>query len=101
MMPGFSSMEGFEFSDKEFGKLEAMILSMTPNERQEKDELSFSRRQRIAGGSGVHVDEVNRMVKGFKRVKQLFKSMPNMKAQASKMGLGDIKKQIEGFKKWR
>ncbi len=101
MMPGFSSMEGFEFSDKEFTKLEAMILSMTVAERQEREELSFSRRKRIAGGSGVHVDEVNRMVKGFKRVKQLFKSMPNMKAQASKMGLGDIKKQIEGFKKWR
>ncbi len=101
MMPGFSSMEGFEFSDQEFTKLEAMILSMTLAERQEREELSFSRRKRIAGGSGVHVDEVNRMVKGFKRVKQLFKSMPNMKAQASKMGLGDIKKQIEGFKKWR
>ncbi|HAB98662.1 MAG TPA: signal recognition particle protein [Parachlamydiales bacterium] len=101
MMPGFSSMEGFEFSDQEFTKLEAMILSMTLAERQEREEHSFSRRKRIAGGSGVHVDEVNRMVKGFKRVKQLFKSMPNMKAQASKMGLGDIKKQIEGFKKWR
>jgi signal recognition particle subunit SRP54 len=100
MMPGFSSMEGIEFSDKEFGKLEAMILSMTPGERQEKDELSFGRRKRIARGSGVPVDDVNRMVKGFKRVKQLFKSMPNMKAQASKMGLGDIKKQMEGFKKW-
>ncbi|MBX9743856.1 MAG: signal recognition particle protein [Chlamydiales bacterium] len=102
MMPGFSSMEGFEFSDKEFGKLEAMILSMTPEERQEKDELSPHRRKRIASGSGVPIDDVNRMVKGFKRVKQLFKSMPNMKGLASKMGgLGDLKKQIEGFKKWR
>ena len=100
MMPGFSSFEGLEFSDKEFGKLEAMILSMTPHERQEKDELSISRRKRIAKGSGVPIDDVNRMVKGFKRVKQLFKSMPNMKAQASKMGLGDLKKQMEGFKKW-
>jgi signal recognition particle subunit SRP54 len=101
MMPGFSSMEGLDFSDKEFGKLEAMILSMTPDERREKEELSHSRRKRVANGSGVSIDEVNRMVKGFKRVKQLFKSMPNMKAQASKMGLGDLKKQIEGFKKWR
>ncbi|MCC6128099.1 MAG: signal recognition particle protein, partial [Chlamydiae bacterium] len=101
MMPGFSSMEGLEFSDKEFGKLEAMILSMTLRERQELDELSHSRRKRIAGGSGVIIDEVNRMVKGFKRVKQLFKSMPNMKALGSEMGLGDLKKQIEGLKKWR
>ena len=102
MIPGFSSMEGFEFSDKEFGKLEAMILSMTLGERQEKDDLSVGRRKRIAKGSGVLIDDVNRMVKGFKRVKQLFKSMPNMKAQASKMGLGDIKKQMkEGFNKWR
>ncbi len=90
MLPGMSSLGDLDFSEKEFGKLEAMILSMTPEERQEKHELTVSRRKRIQAGSGVHIDEVNRMVKGFKRVKQLFKSMPNMKAQAKKMGLSDM-----------
>ena len=81
MMPGMGAMGDIDFSDKEFGKLEAIILSMTPRERQEKDELEHTRRKRVAKGSGVDVDDVNRMVKGFKRVKQLFKNMPDLKGK--------------------
>ncbi len=90
MLPGASSLGDLDFSEKEFGRLEAMILSMTPGERCEKDELTTTRRKRIAKGSGVDLDAVNRMVKGFKRVKQLLKDMPNMKAQARKMGMKDM-----------
>jgi signal recognition particle subunit SRP54 len=100
MLPGFSSLGDLDFSDKEFGKTEAMILSMTPQERQEKDELTFSRRKRVAKGSGVPIDDVNRMVKGFKQIKQLFKNMPDLKGKMK--GLPDMKeiqKQFEG-KKW-
>jgi len=96
MLPGMSSLGDLDFSDKEFGKLEAMILSMTLAERQETVELSHSRRKRIASGSGVQVDDVNRMVKGFKRVKQLLKGMPNLKAQAQKMGLKDMMNDLRG-----
>jgi signal recognition particle subunit SRP54 len=85
MLPGMDAVGDLDFSDKEFGKLEAMILSMTPAERQEAVELSHSRRKRIAQGSGVQVDDVNRMAKGFKRVKHLLKDMPHLKAQARKM----------------
>lgn len=103
MLPGMSSLGDFDFSDSEFNKMEAMICSMTLAERQERVELEHSRRKRIAVGSGVPVDDVNRMVKGFKRVKQFFKNMPDMKAQAKRMGgmpdLNELKKQFEG-KKW-
>lgn len=103
MIPGFGAMGDLDFSDTEFKKLEAIILSMTPDERQERVELEHGRRKRIANGSGVPVDDVNRMVKGFKRVKQLFKNMPDMKSQMKKMGgmpdLNELKKQFEG-KKW-
>jgi signal recognition particle subunit SRP54 len=85
MLPGMDSLGNLDFSDKEFGKLEAMILSMTPPERQEKDELTYSRRKRVASGSGVSIDDVNRMVKGFKRVKQLLKGM-----NPKKMGLKNM-----------
>jgi signal recognition particle subunit SRP54 len=78
MIPGFSSMEGIEVSDKEFTKLEAMILSMTLEERLGFDELLPSRRRRIANGSGTSIDDVNRLVKGFKRLKQMMKQMPKM-----------------------
>lgn len=103
MLPGFGAMGDLDFSDTEFNKMEAIISSMTPAERQERVELEHGRRKRIAKGSGVPIDEVNRMVKGFKRVKQLFKEIPGMKAQAKKMGdmpdLNELKKQFEG-KKW-
>lgn len=79
MIPGFSNMDAMEFSDEEFSKLEAMILSMTQDERLGLDDLLPSRRRRIANGSGVTVDDVNRMVKGFKRLKQMMKQMPKMK----------------------
>jgi signal recognition particle subunit SRP54 len=81
MVPGLSSIGDIDFSDKEFGKMEAVIFSMTPDERQEKEELSVSRRKRISKGSGVSVDDVNRMVKSFKRVKQMFKGMPDLKSK--------------------
>lgn len=103
MLPGMGSLGDIDFSDSEFKKVEAMIQSMTPAERQERVELEHERRKRIAKGSGVPIDDINRMVKGFKRVKQLFKNMPDMKAQAKRMGgmpdLNELKKQFEG-KKW-
>lgn len=79
MIPGFSQMENVDISDKEFQKLEAMILSMTFAERLGKDELIPGRRRRIALGSGTTIDEVNRMIKGFKNLKQMMKQMPKMK----------------------
>lgn len=79
MIPGFSSSDMLDVSDKEFNKLEAMILSMTPNERLGLDELLPSRRRRIATGSGATIDDVNRMIKGFKRLKQMMKQMPKSK----------------------
>lgn len=81
MLPGMPDLGDLDVSEKEFGKLESMILSMTPNERLEKVELEPSRRRRIAKGSGTTIDDVNRMVKGFKRLKQFFKDMPNFKKQ--------------------
>lgn len=104
MMPGMSSLGDLDFSDKQFGQMEAIILSMTPDEREEKDELSHLRRKRIAKGSGVDIEEVNRMVKGFKRVKQLFKSMPDMKSKMKGFSgmpdFKDIKQQLKG-NQWR
>jgi len=79
MVPGLPDLGSLEMSEKEFSKLEAMILSMTLSEREEKVELEPSRRRRIANGSGTTIDDVNRMVKGFKKLKQFMKEMPSMK----------------------
>lgn len=81
MMPGLPDLGDLDMPEKEFKKTEAIIQSMTQNEREETTELVPSRRRRIAAGSGTTIDDVNRLVKGFKKLKKMFKSMPkSMKA---------------------
>ena len=89
MMPGMSGLGEIDFDEKEFGKIEAMITSMTMQERIEKVELVPSRRRRIAQGSGTSIDDVNKMVKGFKKLKQFCKEMPSLKNQMMKKGSKD------------
>lgn len=84
MLPGMSDLGAMDFDEKEFNQIEAMIMSMTMQERVEKVELTPSRRRRIAVGSGVHVDAVNRMVKSFKKLKQMCKDMLGLKNQMKK-----------------
>jgi signal recognition particle subunit SRP54 len=87
MLPGVgSSLKEMAIDDKEFLKVEAIIQSMTLNERTEKCELIVPRRKRIAKGSGTAIDDVNKLVKSFKQAKQFFKNMPNMKQLEKMMG---------------
>ncbi|CDZ81056.1 hypothetical protein BN1013_01584 [Candidatus Rubidus massiliensis] len=86
MIPGMSALKGMDIDDKEFFKVEAIIQSMTPDEREEKCELIVPRRKRIAAGSGVDVAEVNKLVKSFERAKSTMKNMPNMKQLEKMMG---------------
>lgn len=90
MLPGMSGMGDIDVNDKEFDKMEAMIFSMTLQERREKVELIPSRRRRIAQGSGTSIDDVNRMIKGFKKLKQFCKEMPSLKNQMMKKGGKDF-----------
>lgn len=91
MLPGMSALKDLPIEDKEFFKVEAIIQSMTPDERSEKCELTVPRRKRIAKGSGTSIDDVNKLAKSFKQAKQFFKNMPNMK---------QLEKMMGGFK-WR
>ena len=96
MLPGMSSLGDMDFDDKQFNQIEAMIHSMTLNERSEKEELVPSRRRRIASGSGTTIDDVNRMVKGFKKLKQISKDMPGLKNQMKKGGM-NLFDSFKGF----
>ncbi|WP_068467868.1 signal recognition particle protein [Candidatus Protochlamydia phocaeensis] len=86
MLPGMSQFPAMDFDEKEFFKVEAMILSMTRDERIEKCELITPRRKRIAQGSGTKIEDVNKLVKSFKQAKQFFKNMPNMKQLEKMLG---------------
>lgn len=89
MLPGAANLP-LEGGEKELKKAEAIILSMTSDERTERVELSMGRRKRIARGSGTSVDDVNRLVKMIKQAKQFFKNMPNMKQLEKMMGGGKL-----------
>lgn len=76
MIPGMGKqlkgMQG-EIDEKEFGKIEAIINSMTPAERKNTDLINGSRKKRIARGSGTRVQDVNRLIKQFDDSRKLMK----------------------------
>jgi signal recognition particle subunit SRP54 len=73
-MPEFDEQEG----EKKMARMEAMIYSMTLEERRNPDILTPSRKHRIAKGAGVDIAEVNRMVKQFNEAKKMMKKLPGM-----------------------
>jgi len=77
LIPGMGKqLEGIDqIDEKQFGRVEAMILSMTPQERAMPRVIDGSRRQRIARGSGVQVEEVNRLMEARKQMEKLMKGM--------------------------
>jgi signal recognition particle subunit SRP54 len=76
MMPGVGSQLGnIQVSDKELDRLEAIILSMTPEERANPQIIDGSRRRRIARGSGTSVQAVSHLVKQFGQMKKLMKQL--------------------------
>ncbi len=77
MIPGMSKAlpKDFEIDEKEVGRVEAIICSMTRQERRRPDILNASRRRRIALGSGTGVADVNRLVKQFESSRQMMKQL--------------------------
>ena len=76
MMPGIGKMVKagkFTADEKEIARSEAIINSMTPEERRDYRIISGSRRKRIAQGSGTRVEDVNRLLKGFAQTKNMLK----------------------------
>lgn len=85
MMPGLSGMGGGKLPDmdsdeneKKMSRMEAMIHSMTKEERANPELLNPSRKHRIAKGAGVDISEVNRMVKQFNEARKMMKRLPGM-----------------------
>jgi signal recognition particle subunit SRP54 len=76
MVPGLpKEVKRAEIDDRELGRVEAIIRSMTPEERRRPDLVNGSRRQRIARGSGVTTAEVNKLLKQFKQVQQMMRGV--------------------------
>ena len=80
MIPGVGKqIKDLDIDDNAFKKVEAMISSMTPYEREHPDCINQSRRNRIAKGSGNSIDEVNRITKQFEQMRKMMKMMTGNK----------------------
>ncbi|WP_303854943.1 signal recognition particle protein [Allisonella histaminiformans] len=83
LIPGMGqykeALKQIDFDGKEMKHLEAIIYSMTPEERRKPEILNGTRRKRIADGSGTRIQDVNRLVKQFKEMKKQMKRMRNGK----------------------
>ena len=72
--------------EKQLGKIEAIIFSMTKEERGNPDLINPSRKRRIANGAGVDISEVNKLVKQFEQARKMMKNMPGMMGGRKKRG---------------
>lgn len=88
MMPGMGNLKNVQVDEGALGRTEAIIQSMTPYERENPNCLNHSRKRRIAAGSGVKVEEVNKMLKSFEMMQTLMRQMN---------GSGKRKKKNRGF----
>jgi signal recognition particle subunit SRP54 len=88
MLPGVNSkqLKNLNVDDKEISRVEAIILSMTKQERANPEIIDASRRKRIARGSGMKVQDVNRLLKQFKETKKMMKQFAGMEKMMKKKG---------------
>jgi len=95
MMPGMNSkaMKGLDIqkSEKEFAQMEAIILSMTKEERENPSILNASRRKRISAGCGQPVSKINQLIKRYEESKKMMKSL------TGKGGMGRMGRMFRGF----
>ena len=85
MIPGMSNVPGLSIDEKQLKRTEAIVLSMTSEERTRPEILNARRRQRIARGSGSTVTEVNDLVRRFDQMRKLMKNTGKMKKMMAQM----------------
>ncbi|MBF4499914.1 signal recognition particle protein [Savagea sp. SN6] len=87
MIPGMNKMKGLEnaqVDEKQMGQIEAIIRSMTPEERTFPEKMNASRKKRVATGSGTTISQVNRLLKQFEDMKKMVKQMSGMAGKGKK-----------------
>ncbi len=89
-MPGGMNLKNIQLDEKAMTHTEAIILSMTPKERENPNLIGASRKKRIAAGAGLKVEDVNRLLKSFEQMKAMIK-------QFSGPGAGKKMKRMRGF----
>ena len=98
MIPGMNQLKDVKIDDKEFVKIEAIICSMTKQEKRDTRILNASRRRRIAQGSGTTVQDINKFIKSFEMTQKMMKKMKSNKGGMKKImnSLDDV--NLKNFK---
>ncbi len=89
-MPGGANLKNATVDEKAMARTEAIILSMTPRERENPNIIAASRKRRIAAGAGVRVEDVNKLLKSFEQMRAMIK-------QFSGPGMGRKMKRMRGM----
>ena len=89
-LPGGGSMKNIQVDEKAMSRTEAIILSMTPKERENPNIIGASRKKRIAAGAGVRVEDVNKLLKSFDQMRTMIR-------QFSGPGAGKKMKRMRGM----
>ena len=98
MIPGMNQLKDVKVDDNEFTRIEAMISSMTKEERQNPKLLNGNRRIRIAKGSGTSVQEINKFMKSFEMTQKMMRKMKdskNMKKMMKGINPQDLKNMLK------
>ena len=98
LIPGMNQLKDVKIDDKEFVRIEAIICSMTKEEKRDVRLLNASRRQRIAKGSGTSVQEINKFIKSFEMTQKMMKKMKSNKGGLKKMMNGIDENTLKNFK---
>ena len=98
MIPGMNKFGDIKVDDKEFVKIEAIICSMTKEEKKNTRLLNASRRQRIAKGSGTKVQDINKFISSYEMTQKLMKKMQTGKGGMKNMLKGIDPKSLKGMK---
>ncbi len=99
MLPGTPNIDigSIKIDENEIKKTEAIILSMTPKERNRPEIITESRKKRIARGSGTTVDKVSRLLKQFNNAKKMMKKMGKGGRHSQKLSFGNLQNRFKGF----
>ena len=104
MLPGAGNIDESAIDERQIPRTEAIILSMTPQERAKPSIINPKRKRRIAAGSGTRVEDVNRLIKQYEQTKELMKRM-GMSGKGKKGKRGkmpslppDLMKSLQNFK---
>ncbi|AOZ94194.1 signal recognition particle protein [Paenibacillus crassostreae] len=98
MIPGMGKMKqskDLKVDDKQMGRIEAIVFSMTKDEKQRPEIMDHKRRKRIAAGSGTNIAEVNRLIKQFDEMRKMMKQFSDM--MGPKGPKGKAMKQLKGL----